>query len=64
MENGIYEQIVTHLERDLELTGLEAPDELQINTVSHNTAKTNADRHNQRATTVKNQDLTGTSLAC
>ena len=43
-ENGTYEKIVTHLERELELIGLEAPDELQINTVSHNTANVNADR--------------------
>ena len=28
LENGTYEQIVTHLERELELNGLEAPDEL------------------------------------
>ena len=26
LENGRYEQIVTHLERELELNGLEAPD--------------------------------------
>ena len=44
LENGTYEQIVTHLERKLELNGLEAPDELQINTVSHNTVNANADR--------------------
>ena len=44
LENGTYEQIVTHLEMELELNGLEAPDELQINTVSHNTANVNADR--------------------
>ena len=44
LENGTNEQIVTHLERELELNGLEAPDELQINTVSHNTANANADR--------------------
>ena len=44
LENGIYKQIVTHLERELELKGLEAPDELQINTVSHTTANANADR--------------------
>ena len=43
-ENGTYEQIVTHLERELELNGLEAPDELQINTVSHNTANLKTDR--------------------
>ena len=44
LENGTYEQIVTHLERELELNGLEAPDELQINTVSHNTVNANADK--------------------
>ena len=44
LENDTYEQIVTHLEKELELNGLEAPDELQINTVSHNNANTNADR--------------------
>ena len=44
LENGTYEQIVTHLERELELNGLEAPDELQINTVTHNTVNANADR--------------------
>ena len=44
LENGTYEQIVTHLKKELELNGLEAPDELQINTVSHNTVNANADR--------------------
>ena len=44
MENGTYELILTHLERELELNGLEAPDELQINTVSHNTVNAIADR--------------------
>ena len=44
LENGTYEQIVTYLEKELELNGLEAPDELQINTVSHNTANLNAER--------------------
>ena len=41
LENGTYDQIVTHLGRELELNGLEAPDELQINTVSHNTVNAN-----------------------
>ena len=31
LENSKFEQIVTHLEKELELNGLEAPDELQIN---------------------------------
>ena len=44
MENGTCEQIVTHLEKELEPNGLEAPDELQINTVSHNTVNANADK--------------------
>ena len=44
LENGTYELIVTQLERELELNGLEAPDELQINTVSHNTVNAIADR--------------------
>ena len=29
LENGTYEQIVTHLEKELELYGLEAPNEQQ-----------------------------------
>ena len=41
---GTYDQIVSHLELELQLNGLEAPDELQINNVSHDTANTNADR--------------------
>ena len=44
LENGTYEQIVTHLERELDLNGLEGPDELQINTASHNNVNANADR--------------------
>ena len=35
LENGTYEQIVTHLEKELELNSLEYPDETQINTVTH-----------------------------
>ena len=39
-----YEQIVTHLDRELELNGLEALDELQKNTVSHNTVNAKTER--------------------
>ena len=46
LEIGTYEQIVTHQETELELNGLEAPDELQIYTVNHNNANANADRPN------------------
>ena len=35
LENGTYEQIVTHLERELELNSLEYPDETQMNIVTH-----------------------------
>ena len=47
LEHGTFEQIVIVLESEIEMNGLEAPDELQINTVSHNTANTNADRPKQ-----------------
>ena len=42
--NVTYEQIVTHPARELELNGLEAPDELQINNVNQQLTNTNADR--------------------
>ena len=35
LENGTYEQIVKHLEKELELSGLESPDETQMNIVTH-----------------------------
>ena len=35
LENGSYKQIVTHLERELELNSLEYLDETQMNTVTH-----------------------------
>ena len=41
---GTYEQNVTQLERELELNGLEAPDELPINNVSQQPTNTNTDR--------------------
>ena len=34
LENDTYEQIASHLERELKLNGLEAPDEMPINTVT------------------------------
>ena len=44
LESGTNEQNVTHLERELELNGLEAPDELQINTLKPNRANANPNR--------------------
>ena len=35
LENGTYEQIVTHLEKELELNSLEYPDKTQMNTVTN-----------------------------
>ena len=45
LENGTCEQIVTRLEKELELNGVEGPDELQIKNVGQHTTNTNADRH-------------------
>ena len=42
MENGTNEQIVSHLERELELNGLEAPDEVPINTVTQQPPQQNS----------------------
>ena len=64
LENGTYEQIVTHLERELELNGLEAPDELPINIVNQQPTNTNADRPKLSGTTVKNKDTTEISVSC
>ena len=44
LENGTYEQIVSHLERELELNGLEAPDEMPINTVTQQATQQNSDK--------------------
>ena len=35
LENGSYEQIATHLERELEFNSLECPDKTQMNTVTY-----------------------------
>ena len=44
LENGTYEQIVSHLERELELNGLEAPDEMQLNTVIQQDTRQNSEK--------------------
>ena len=43
-ENGTNEQIVSHLERELELNGLEAPDEMQRNTVTQQAPQQNSEK--------------------
>ena len=42
LENGTYEQIVSHLEREIELNGLEAPHEMPINTVTQQAPQQNS----------------------
>ena len=44
LENDTYEQIVWHLERELELYGLEAPDEMPINTVTQQAPQQNSNK--------------------
>ena len=44
MENGTYEQIVSHLEKELELNGLEAPDEMPVNTVTQQAPQQNSEK--------------------
>ena len=44
LENGRYEQIVSHLERALELNVLEAPDEMPINTVTQQSPQQNSNK--------------------
>ena len=64
LEDGTYEQIVTHLERKLELNALEAADKLQINTVSQQPSITNAGRPKPTFHYCKNQDSTEISVVC
>ena len=64
LENGTYEQIVTHLELELELNGLEAPDELPINNMSQQPTNTNADRPKPTCHHCKKPDNTEISVAC
>ena len=42
LKNGTYKQFVTHFERDLELKGWGANDELQVDTVSQYATDANA----------------------
>ena len=44
MQIGTYEQNDTHLEKEFERNGLESPEELQLNIVSHYATNSNAER--------------------
>ena len=61
LENGTYEQIVSHLERELELNNLETPDEMQINTVTQQASQKTLKSPNQFATIAKIQVTIETS---
>ena len=62
LENSTFEQIVRHLEKELELNSLEAPDELQMNTMTQkqqtrqqkNTGSINSDADNYQPKNIKN----------
>ena len=44
LENGTYDEIVSHLQRELELNGMETPDELQINSVTQQATQQNSEK--------------------
>ena len=44
LENETYEQIKLHLEKELELNSLEAPDELELNTVTQQATQQNSEK--------------------
>ena len=44
LENGTYEQIVSHLQKELELNGLKAPDEMPINTMTQQAPLQNSNK--------------------
>ena len=44
LENCTYQQIASHVGRELELNGLKAPDEMQINNVTQQASKPNIER--------------------
>ena len=54
-EDGTYEKIVSHLERELELNGLEAPDEMPINTVTQQAPQQNSNKPRPTCHLCKNQ---------
>ena len=53
-------KILSHLKRKLEGNGLEAPDELQINTVTQNATKRGLEKPRQQVTTEKIEPLSCT----
>ena len=62
LENGTYEQIVSHFDNELELNGLEAPDELQINTVTQKVTRSNPEKTKPTCHDCKNDRKLPTSV--
>ena len=69
LENGTYEQIVTHLERELEINSLEYHDETQMNTVMNkhqtpgnpdNAGNISSDKNDSNPNNHKNDRKSGT----
>ena len=44
LENGTYAQIESHFERELEVNGLEAPDEMQLNFVTQQATQQSSEK--------------------
>ena len=44
LENSTYEQILSHLEKEINLNNLEAPDELQMKTLRPHSSKPNLEK--------------------
>ena len=61
LEKNTHEQIVSHLERELKMNGLETPDQLQMNTVTQQATQQNPENPNQLATIGKSQVTIETS---
>ena len=61
LQNGRHEQTVSHPERELEMNGSEAPDELQMNTVTQQASQQNPENPNQLVNTGKSQVTIETS---
>ena len=59
LESGTFEQTVSHLERELELIVLEAPDDMQINTVMQQPSQQISEKSKPTASIAKNQATIG-----
>ena len=64
LENGTHEQVVTHLKNEIELNGLEAPDDLQTNTVSQSATNMVADKPKTTCHHCEIPSITENSVAC